>query len=93
MTGPDRDHGGIVRALGPHLGIALYDPIVALVMRERLFRGRLVAQVLADPPAGRPLDAVELGCGTGTNAIHLARAGARVARGPMRSTWRGRAPG
>jgi SAM-dependent methyltransferase len=78
MSWPDRRDEGIVRALGPHLGVALYDPIVALVMRERLFRGRLVAQVLADHPAGEPLDVVELGCGTGTNSIRFAAAGARV---------------
>lgn len=78
MTATDRPDDGIVRALGPHLGVALYDPIVALVMRERLFRGRLVAQVLADAPGGEPLDVVELGCGTGTNAIRLAASGARV---------------
>jgi SAM-dependent methyltransferase len=77
-TEPDRPDEGIVRALGPHLGVALYDPIVAVAMRERLFRGRLVAQVVADPPPDRPLDVVELGCGTGTNAIRLAAAGARV---------------
>jgi ubiquinone/menaquinone biosynthesis C-methylase UbiE len=78
MNEPDRHDDGIVRALGPHLGVALYDPIVATLMRERLFRGHLAAQVLADPPSARPLDLVELGCGTGTNAIRLAAAGARV---------------
>ena len=78
MSSPERQDDGIVRALGPHLGVALYDPIVALVMRERVFRGRLVAQVLADPPADERLDVVELGCGTGTNSIRLAAAGARV---------------
>ncbi len=78
MTESGRREDGIVRALGPHLGVALYDPIVAVAMRERIFRGRLVAQVLADAPPDRPLDVVELGCGTGTNAIRLAAAGARV---------------
>lgn len=78
MSSPDRREDGIVRALGPHLGVALYDPIVALVMRERLFRGRLVAQVLSGAPTGDPLDVVELGCGTGTNSIRLAAAGACV---------------
>lgn len=78
MTGPDSGDEGIVRALGPHLGVALYDPIVAIAMRERLFRDRLVAQVMADAPPDRPLEVVELGCGTGTNAIRLAAAGAQV---------------
>jgi SAM-dependent methyltransferase len=78
MSGSDRDDDGIVRALGPHLGVALYDPVVAVVMRERLFRGHLVAQVLADAPRDEPLDVVDLGCGTGTTAIRLAATGARV---------------
>lgn len=78
MTEPESRDGGIVRALGPHLGVALYDPIVAVAMRERLFRGHLVAQVLAGAARDEPLDVVELGCGTGTNAIRLAAAGARV---------------
>lgn len=78
MTAAERKDDNIVRALGPHLGVALYDPIVALVMRERLFRGRLVAQVLAGAPVGRALEVVELGCGTGTNSIRLAAAGAQV---------------
>jgi SAM-dependent methyltransferase len=78
VSGSPKSEDGYVRALGPHLGVALYDPIVALVMRERLFRGRLIAQVLAGASAGEALDVVELGCGTGTNSIRLAAAGARV---------------
>jgi ubiquinone/menaquinone biosynthesis C-methylase UbiE len=78
MTGLDRQDDGIVRALGPHLGVAFYDPVVAVVMRERLFRGHLVAQILADAPRDEPLDVVDLGCGTGTTAIRLAAAGAGV---------------
>jgi ubiquinone/menaquinone biosynthesis C-methylase UbiE len=74
----DRQDDSIVRALGPHLGVALYDPIVAVIMRERLFRGRLVAQVMAGAPGDEPLDVVELGTGTGTNALMLAAAGAQV---------------
>jgi hypothetical protein len=74
MSEAPRSEDGYVRALGPHLGVALYDPIVALGMREKTFRGRLVAQVLADPPAGGRLEVVDLGCGTGTTAIGLAAA-------------------
>jgi ubiquinone/menaquinone biosynthesis C-methylase UbiE len=49
-----------------------YDSIVALTMREQLFRGRLTRQVLADlPPTGRIAD---VGAGTGTFAIGLAAA-------------------
>jgi ubiquinone/menaquinone biosynthesis C-methylase UbiE len=49
-----------------------YDSVVALTMRERLFRGRLVAQVLAGLPAGGTI--VDVGAGTGTLAIALAQA-------------------
>ena len=49
-----------------------YDSIVAVTMREGLFRGRLRRQVLADlPAAGRIVD---VGAGTGTFAIALAAA-------------------
>jgi ubiquinone/menaquinone biosynthesis C-methylase UbiE len=48
---------------------ALYDPIVALTMRERTFRRLLVAQVAADAPA----TTLELGCGTGSLTVLLAR--------------------
>jgi ubiquinone/menaquinone biosynthesis C-methylase UbiE len=49
-----------------------YDSVVALTMRERLFRGRLVEQVLAGLPAGGTI--VDAGAGTGTLAIALAQA-------------------
>ena len=48
----------------------LYDPALALTMRERTFRGLLADQVLAGipDPGGSVLD---VGCGTGTLAIAL----------------------
>jgi ubiquinone/menaquinone biosynthesis C-methylase UbiE len=47
-----------------------YDAIIAMTTRERLFRGRLADQVLAElPPEGTVLD---VGAGTGTFAIALA---------------------
>jgi ubiquinone/menaquinone biosynthesis C-methylase UbiE len=49
---------------------ALYDPIVALTMRERTFRRQLVEQVAAE----RPARMLELGCGTGSLTTLLARA-------------------
>jgi ubiquinone/menaquinone biosynthesis C-methylase UbiE len=49
-----------------------YDSVVALTMREQLFRGRLVEQVLAGLPAGATI--VDVGAGTGTLAIALAAA-------------------
>jgi ubiquinone/menaquinone biosynthesis C-methylase UbiE len=50
---------------------ALYDPLMALTMRERTFRPALIAAVLADPRPGVVLD---VGCGTGTFAGQLAEA-------------------
>jgi ubiquinone/menaquinone biosynthesis C-methylase UbiE len=63
---------GYVPAAG-RAPLALYDPVVALVMRERTFRGRLLEQVLADGPAV----VADVGCGTGTFALALARAAGR----------------
>lgn len=49
-----------------------YDSIIAVTMRERLFRGRLTGQVLADLPADARI--ADIGAGTGTFAIGLAAA-------------------
>ncbi len=46
-------------------------------MRERRFRGELLAQLL-DGADDQPLDVLDLGAGTGTFAIMLAERGARV---------------
>lgn len=63
---------GYVPAAGLRGLTRYYDAIVAVTMRERLFRSRLTAQVLAGlPPAGRIAD---VGAGTGTLAIALAAA-------------------
>jgi SAM-dependent methyltransferase len=59
-----------VPAAGRRGPLALYDPIVALTMRERTFRARLIAQVTA----GAPSSVLELGCGTGSLTALLARA-------------------
>lgn len=47
-----------------------FDALIAVTMRERLFRGRLADQVLADLPAEARI--VDIGAGTGTFAIALA---------------------
>jgi len=48
----------------------VYDPIIALTMRERRWRAAMVERVAGDlPEAGV---AVDVGCGTGTLAIALA---------------------
>jgi ubiquinone/menaquinone biosynthesis C-methylase UbiE len=48
----------------------VYDPVIALTMRERRWRGQMEGQVAADLPEGGV--AVDVGCGTGTFAIALA---------------------
>lgn len=53
----------------------LYDPAMALTMRERSFRPALTAAVLADP---RPSVVLDVGCGTGTLARQLAEADGSV---------------
>jgi ubiquinone/menaquinone biosynthesis C-methylase UbiE len=65
-----------VPAAGRRAFTRLYDPAVALTMREATFRGRLRAQVLDGLPAGGCV--VDVGCGTGTFAIALAAAGGQV---------------
>jgi ubiquinone/menaquinone biosynthesis C-methylase UbiE len=65
-----------VPAAGRRAFTRLYDPVVALTMREATFRGRLCAQVLDGLMPGAPV--VDVGCGTGTLAIALAARGAAV---------------
>jgi ubiquinone/menaquinone biosynthesis C-methylase UbiE len=65
-----------VPAAGRRAFTRLYDPVVALTMREATFRGRLCAQVLDGLAPGTPV--VDVGCGTGTLAIALAAGGAEV---------------
>jgi ubiquinone/menaquinone biosynthesis C-methylase UbiE len=64
------DDATFVPAAGRHGQTALYDPVVALTMRERTFRSRLVAQVAAASPAA----VLEIGCGTGSLTTRLAQA-------------------
>jgi ubiquinone/menaquinone biosynthesis C-methylase UbiE len=61
-----------VPAAGRAAFTRLYDPVMALTMRESTFRPRLLAAVSDGlPQGGRVLD---VGCGTGTFAISLAAA-------------------
>ncbi len=63
-------------ALGHAALSGLYDPAIALLTRERVWRARLLD--LVEPRAGETL--IDLGCGTGSFAVSLARRapGARV---------------
>lgn len=65
-----------VPALGHHWLTRLYDPLVALTMREGALKQQLVEQVGLQP--GHAV--MDFGCGTGTLAILLKRScpGARV---------------
>jgi ubiquinone/menaquinone biosynthesis C-methylase UbiE len=47
---------------------ALYDPVVALTMRERTFRRKLLEQVAENAPTR----ILEIGCGTGSLTVPLA---------------------
>lgn len=47
----------------------IYDPILALTMREKRFRAQMLRRVEADLPEGGTL--VDVGCGTGTFALAL----------------------
>lgn len=64
-----------VPAAGRGALTALYDPVLRVTMRESAWRPLLVERALA---AGAR-DVLDVGCGTGTLAIALAQAGARVA--------------
>ena len=59
-----------VKANGRFLPTSIYDRSIAITMREGAWRARLVRDVLD----GSPRDVLDLGCGTGTLAIAMARA-------------------
>lgn len=62
--------GRYVTAAGLRSLTRFYDSIIAVTMREQLFRGRLAQQVTADLPDGARI--ADIGAGTGTFAIALA---------------------
>ncbi|MHB8243275.1 MAG: class I SAM-dependent methyltransferase [Solirubrobacteraceae bacterium] len=73
MSGPARER--YIPAAGRAWLTALYDPAMALTMRERAFRGAALSAVLVHPSPRLVLD---VGCGTGTLAVQLADADAQL---------------
>lgn len=69
-TVSEMSDANFVPAAGRRGLTGLYDPVVAMTMRERRFRGRLVAQVAA----GVPSAVLEVGRGTGSLTVLLAQA-------------------
>ena len=61
---------GFTPALGHAALSGFYDPAIALLTRERTWRARLLDQV--DPRSEETV--IDLGCGTGSFAVSLARA-------------------
>lgn len=59
-----------VHAAGWQALTRLYDPVLAMTMREQRFRGAMKGRAGADLPSQGT--AVDVGCGTGTFAIALA---------------------
>ena len=73
MASSDQD---FVPAAGLRGLTRFYDSIITLTMRERLFRGKLSRQVLADLPSEARI--ADIGAGTGTFAISIAAAAPTV---------------
>jgi ubiquinone/menaquinone biosynthesis C-methylase UbiE len=67
--------GRYVPAAGLRALTGVYDPVMALTMRERRWRRGLVEQVARSVPAGGLV--LDVGCGTGRTALAVARAAAK----------------
>lgn len=59
-----------IPALGYRALTRLYDPVVALTTRERLFKQRLITQAALQPG----MDVLDLACGTGTLTLWMQQA-------------------
>lgn len=69
-NGVERSDDDLVPALGWSSLARLYDPVVALTTREGYFKRELLRQASITEAAS----VLDLGCGTGTLAVQLARA-------------------
>jgi ubiquinone/menaquinone biosynthesis C-methylase UbiE len=58
-----------IPAAGRRMLTPLFDPVMAVTTRERRWRGKVVDEALATSPA----TILDIGCGTGTLAVQLAR--------------------
>jgi ubiquinone/menaquinone biosynthesis C-methylase UbiE len=68
--------GRYVPAAGLRALTGVYDPVMALTMRERRWRRGLVEQVARSVPAGGLV--LDVGCGTGRTALAVAGAAPRL---------------
>jgi len=69
MSAPSNPEAQFVPALGKRWLTGIYDPVLALTMREKTFRAALVGRVAA---LGAPKAVLDLGCGTGSTTVLLA---------------------
>jgi ubiquinone/menaquinone biosynthesis C-methylase UbiE len=71
---PDDQATGFIPALRFRALTRFYDPVVALTVRERRFKARLLRQAELDGP----LDVLDLACGTGTLTVAAKRAAPEI---------------
>ena len=73
MTDALAPHTRYVPAAGRAGLTGFYDPVLALTMREATWRPRLIDELLSGDRFGGVNSVLDVGCGTGTLAVELAR--------------------